>query len=214
MGRLYDATCGRAFTAWYGFLMRRIDEQGLRQTRSGLLAGASGRVLDIGSGTGSNIPLYPSSTELVLSEPDPHMRKALAAKLAEPGARPAELVGGPAEDLPFEDASFDCVVCTMVLCTMPKPEAGLAEVARVLKPGGRFLFLEHVRSEDAKVARVQDRLERPWRFVADGCHCNRDSLAMIEASPLEVRDVNTGEMPIAPPFMRPLIFGTAVMPTA
>jgi hypothetical protein len=82
-------------------------------------------------------------------------------------------------------------------------------VARVLKPGGKLLFLEHVRSEDPRVARTQDRLERPWRFIADGCHCNRDSLATIEASPLTVQHVTRGRMPLAPPFVRPLVFGCA-----
>src|ERR1044072_2317086 len=181
MGRLYDATVGRSFTAWYGRLMRRSDESGLRETRRELLREARGRVLDLGSGTGSNLPLFPSAVEeLILTEPSAHMLRVLRRKVGESGRGAVELVQAPAESLPFEDASFDCVTCTMVMCTMPDPAAGLEEVARVLKPGGKLLFLEHVRSEDPGFARTQDRLERPWRFIADGCHCNPDSLAIAE----------------------------------
>lgn len=210
VGRVYDATCGRLFTAWYGSAMRWVDELGLRETRREVLAGASGRTLDIGTGTGSNLPLFPSEVdELVLAEPDRHMGKVLREKLAESGSPSAELVQAPAESLPFPDSSFDCVTCTMVLCTVPVPADALVEVARVLKPGGKFLFLEHVRSEDPGFARWQDRLERPWRFFADGCHCNRDSLATIEASPLSVESFKRGQMPFAPMFMRPLVYGSA-----
>lgn len=211
MGRLYDATVGRSFTAWYGRLMRRIDESGLRETRRDLLREAHGRVLDLGSGTGSNLPLFPTAVEeLVLTEPSAHMLRVLRRKVDESGRGAVELVQATAERLPFEDASFDCVTCTMVICTMPDPAAGLDEVARVLKPGGKLLFLEHVRSEDPGFARTQDRLERPWRFIADGCHCNRDSLAIVEASTLQVEHFERGHMPMAPLFMKPLIIGSAV----
>lgn len=211
MGALYDVTVGRGFTVWYGVMMRLIDERGLRETRRQVLSDAHGRVLDIGTGTGANLSLFPAAVEeLVLAEPDAHMQSVLRRKVDETGgARAIELVQAPAESLPFEDDSFDCVSCTMVMCTMPDPRAGLAEVARVLKPGGRLLFLEHVRSEQPGVARTQDRLERPWRFIADGCHCNRDSLATIAASPLTLQDVRRGQMPLAPRFMRPLVYGKA-----
>lgn len=210
-GRLYDATMGRAFTAWYGRMMRRVDERGLGDTRRALLGEAHGRVLDVGSGTGSNLPLFPAGVdELVLSEPSPNMLRVLRREVR----GPVELVQAPAERLPFADDSFDYVTCTLVLCTVPDPAAGLAEVARVLRPGGKLLFLEHVRSEDQRVARTQDRLERPWRFIGDGCHCNRDTLATIAASPLTIERVERGEMPSAPAFVRPLVFGSAVLPAA
>jgi ubiquinone/menaquinone biosynthesis C-methylase UbiE len=122
--RLYDATVGRFFTAWYGFMMRLVDETGLREVRRSVLAQASGRTLDIGSGTGSNIPLYTERVEeLVLAEPDPHMQRALRRRLDEEGRTGIELVQARAEQLPFPDSSFDYVACTMVLCTVPDPAA-------------------------------------------------------------------------------------------
>lgn len=212
MGRLYDATWGRFFAAVYDRLLEGTEEAGLRESRRRVLATAAGRTLELGAGTGANLELYPDSvTELVLTEPDPHMIKQLREKAAA-GPRAVELVEAPAESLPFEDSSFDTAVATLALCTIPDPEAALAEAARVLKPGGRLLFLEHVRSEDPGLARWQDRLERPWRFFGDGCHCNRDTVATIAASPLEVKEVEKGELPKSPPIVRPLVQGIAVVP--
>jgi ubiquinone/menaquinone biosynthesis C-methylase UbiE len=211
MGQLYEQTVGRAFTVWYGHTMRRVDRRGLGEVRRNLLREAHGRVLDLGTGTGANLELFPATVdELVLCEPSPNMVKVLRRKLGKQGREGVEVVQAPAEALPFDDDSFDCVSCTMVMCTMPDPEAGLREVARVLKPGGKLLFLEHVRSEDPRLARTQDRMERPWRFIAAGCHCNRDSLRMIEASPLAVEGVTRDLMPLAPRFMKPLVIGSAV----
>lgn len=209
MARIYEATVARAFSTWYRLLMQRIDDAGLADIRRALLAETHGRVLDIGTGTGSNLPLFPEAVDVVVSEPSPNMVKALRRRLDEEGGRSVDLVQARAEDLPFDDASFDCVTSTLVMCTMPDPRAGLAEIARVLKPGGAFLFLEHVRSADPRVARIQDFLVRPWRFVADGCYCNRDSLVTIEASPLTLQQVEHGYMPLAPKFMEPLIYGKA-----
>jgi ubiquinone/menaquinone biosynthesis C-methylase UbiE len=100
-------------------------------------------------------------------------------------------------------------VVTLVLCTVPDPAATIAEIARVLKPGGRLLFIEHVRAEDPGLARWQDRLEKPWRFFADGCHCNRDTLAAISASPFELGEVEHDRTPKALPIVEPLVRGSA-----
>jgi ubiquinone/menaquinone biosynthesis C-methylase UbiE len=209
MGRLYDATWGRAFSAVYDRAFEATEEAGLRQMRRELLAEAEGRVLELGAGTGANLELYPEAVEeLVLTEPDPHMTKRLRAKLAESG-RAAEILEAPAERLPVEDSSFDTAVVTLVLCTVPDPGAALAEIARVLKPGGRLLFLEHVRSERPGLARWQDRLERPWHFLGDGCHCNRDTVATIEASPLALGEVRHDKLPKAVPIVEPLVRGSA-----
>lgn len=207
---MYDATWGRAFTALYDRMTKAAEEAGLREMRREALAPATGRTVDVGAGTGANLDLYPEAvTELTLVEPDPHMLRRLKSKVS--GNR-AEVVAAGAESLPFENSSVDTVAFTLVLCTVPDPAAALAESARVLKPGGRLLFLEHVRSQEPGLARWQDRLETPWRLFGDGCHCNRDTLATIEASPLSVEDVESAELPKAPPLVRPLIRGSAILP--
>jgi ubiquinone/menaquinone biosynthesis C-methylase UbiE len=209
MGRLYDATWGRFWAVIYDRSLKGTEDAGLREMRRETLRAARGRTVDLGAGTGVNLALYPQAvTELVLAEPDPHMGKRLRRKVAEAGAD-VELVEAPAERLPFEDSSFDTAVFTLVLCTVPDPAAALAEAARVLKPGGKLLFVEHVRSEDPGLARWQDRLERPWRFFGYGCHCNRDTVATIEASPLSVERVERDKLPKAPAFVRPLVRGSA-----
>lgn len=212
MGRIYDATWGRLFAAVYDRGLKGTEEAGLRQMRRELLAEAKGRVLEIGAGTGANLGLYPDAvTELVAVEPDPHMAKRLREKLHDSAAA-ATVVEAPAERMPFDDASFDTAVATLVLCTVPDPAAAIAEVTRLLKPGGRLLFVEHVRAQDPSLARWQDRLEKPWRFLGDGCHCNRDTVATISASSLTVADVDRGELPKAPPIVRPLVRGVATRP--
>jgi ubiquinone/menaquinone biosynthesis C-methylase UbiE len=209
-GRLYDATWGRVFTEVYDRGLKATEEAGLREIRRQTLAAASGRTIDLGAGTGANLPLFPAAvSELVLVEPDPHMLKKLRPRLGQAPA-PASVVQAGAESLPFEDDSFDTAVFTLVLCTVPDPAAALAEAARVLKPGAKLLFVEHVRAEDPGLARWQDRLEGPWRLLGDGCHCNRDTVATIEASPFRVEDVSTGALPKSPPIVRPLVHGSAV----
>lgn len=212
MGRIYDATWGRGFAALYDRAFTATEEAGLREMRRDVLSAAQGRTTDLGAGTGANLGLYPEAvTELVLTEPDPHMLKQLQVKAGEKGVD-AEVLNATAEQLPFADASFDTAIFTLVLCTVSNPERALAEAARVLKPGGKLLFLEHVRAEDAGLARWQDRLEKPWRFFADGCRCNRDTVANIEASPLTVEQVEHGELPKSPPLVKPLVWGRATLP--
>ena len=211
LGRIYDATWGRGFAAVYDWGSRAIEEAGLREMRRETLSAASGRTIDLGAGTGVNVDLFPAAvSELVLAEPDPHMLRKMRAKLV---GREDEvsILQAPAERLPFEDDSFDSAVFTLVLCTVPDPAAALAEAARVLRPGGRLLFVEHVRAEDAGLARWQDRLEQPWRFLADGCHCNRDTVATIEASPFKLERVERDDLPKALPIVKPLVRGAATL---
>jgi ubiquinone/menaquinone biosynthesis C-methylase UbiE len=210
MGRVYGATWGRAFSSLYDRGLKATEEAGLRQMRRELLAAAGGRTIDIGAGTGANLSLWPEAvSELVLVEPDPHMLKKLRAKLGARGG--GEVVQAPAQSLPFADDSADTAVFTLVLCTVPDPVAALAEAARVLRPGGRLLFIEHVRSQDERLADWQDRLEKPWRFIGDGCHCNRDTVATIEASPFELGQVEHARLPKAVPIVRPLVRGSATL---
>jgi ubiquinone/menaquinone biosynthesis C-methylase UbiE len=181
--------------------------------RKELLAGARGRVIEVGAGTGVNVDLYgPTIEDLTLVEPDPHMAARLRERLeGGGGGLPKHLVEAPAEALPFDGGTFDTAVATLVLCTIPYPVAAIGELARVLKPGGRLLFIEHVRADDADRARWQDRLEKPWRFMADGCYCNRDTEASLRASPFEIETIEYGKMPKAMPIVRPLIRGTAIL---
>src|SRR5215207_1968793 len=212
-GKLSDLLWAPLFARGYDRFTKSTEDAGLRDVRRALLARARGRTLEIGAGTGVNVELYPESvTELVLTEPDGHMRRQLERKLATIG-RPAEVVDAGAERLPLPDASIDTAVATLVFCTIPDPGAALAEIARVVKPGGRLLFLEHVRSDEPRTARWQDRLERPWGWFGRGCHPNRDTLATIEASELEVAEVERDRMPKAPSIVRPLILGEARFPS-
>jgi ubiquinone/menaquinone biosynthesis C-methylase UbiE len=206
VGRIYDATWGRMFAWGYDRLLAPTEDAGLSDMRSELLSQATGRCLEVGAGTGLNLPHWPADLEeLVLTEPDPHMSAQLRKKLD----REARVVEAPGERLPFDDDHFDTVALTLVLCTVPDPDAALREIDRVLKPGGRFLYLEHVRAEEPGLARGRDRLETPWKWFGDGCHCNRATLRAIEASPLEVETADRGSMPKAPPLVRPILRGSA-----
>jgi ubiquinone/menaquinone biosynthesis C-methylase UbiE len=213
MGRIANATWGRLAAAGYDWFLSSSEQAGLSDRREELLSSATGRTIEIGAGTGLNLAHYPDAVgELVVVEPDRHMAKHLRARVAE-SPRAAEVVQAPGEALPFPDDSFDTAVVTLVLCTAPDPDAVLAEIARVLVPGGRLLFMEHVRSDEPEVARWQDRLHRPWKAFGNGCHCNRATLATISASPFEVESVEHGEFPKAPSIVRPLIVGTALAPS-
>ena len=164
--------------------------------------------MELGAGTGLNLAHYDRDavTRLVLTEPDPHMAKRLRDRAA---GTDAEVVEAPAERLPLEDASADTVVATLVLCTIPDPEAALREVARVLRPGGRLLTFEHVRSDDPGRAKWQDRLERPWGWVAGGCHPNRDALGLIRGAGLQVVESTPSRLPKSPPIVRPAVVAIA-----
>jgi SAM-dependent methyltransferase len=139
------------------------------------------------------------------------MAKQLRRKVAE-GDLSAEVVEAPAESLPFDDDSFDTAVATLVLCTVTDPTRALREIDRVLRPGGRFIFVEHVRATDPGLAKWQDRLHPLWIRFGHGCNCNRPTLDTIEASPLEVETHRRGQIPKAPPIVRPLLTGVAVAP--
>ena len=198
----------RLFAALYDTVSKGSEAAGLREERRQLLANAEGATIEIGAGTGLNLEHYPEAvTRLVLAEPDEHMRERLRRRAAALG-RDVEISDAPAERLPFEDAAFDTAVVTLVLCSVASQETALTEIARVLKPDGRFLFLEHVRSDDPKVARWQDRIRPVYKTVA-GCNPNRETLGAIESSPLAVESVRHGEIPKAPSFERPMIVGTA-----
>ena len=200
---------GRVFAAGYDRLMAGSERAGLTDLRRGVVGRARGRVLEIGAGTGLNLALYADEVDLVLSEPEAPMAVRLRRRVSGSG-RGAQVVQAPSERLPFPDASFDAAVSTLVLCTVPDPAATLAEIKRVLRPGAPLLFLEHVRSEDAGLARWQDRVHPLWLRFGHGCHCNRDTVARLSSSGFEVRELERGKLPKSPPWVRPLVWGTAV----
>jgi ubiquinone/menaquinone biosynthesis C-methylase UbiE len=201
----------RIFAAVYDRQMAKTEANGLRAMRSALLAEACGDVVEIGAGTGANLALYPDGLRsLTLTEPEGPMLRKLEPRLTDRPLVPTVL-RAPAEDLPFEDGVFDTAVSTLVLCGVDDQPRALRELRRVLRPGGRLLFLEHVRSEDAKLARKQDRMNPVSRFIA-GCECNRSTTNTIAAAGFEVRTLDHAELPNAPAFVRPLVFGTAIAP--
>jgi ubiquinone/menaquinone biosynthesis C-methylase UbiE len=203
------------FARCYDWITARTERSGLAEMRRELLAEASGRTLELGAGTGHNLPFYTDRvSELVLSEPDPHMARRLREWLDSEPPAPArvELIEAPAEDLPFDDGSFDTVVATLVLCTVEDPRRALAEARRVLVEGGALLFIEHVRSENRRLAWWQDRLERPWGFFAGGCHPNRPTEQALADAGLWIERLDRDRLPAAPRLARPLIRGLARRP--
>ncbi len=187
------------------------ERAGMSALRGRLVSVAEGRVLELGAGTGLNITHYPPAVgELVLSEPEPEMvarlrRRSLVSHL------PTEVVQASAEDLPFDAGSFDTVVCTFMLCTVPNPTRALVEAQRVLSEGGRLLFLEHVRAQDGlQLARWQDRLERPWRAFAYGCRCNQDTVELFDRLPFRLARVEQARWRGMPALVRPVVLGEAI----
>jgi ubiquinone/menaquinone biosynthesis C-methylase UbiE len=208
IAKLWD----RVFASGYDRFLAASEEAGMSDTRRDLVAAARGETLDLGAGTGLNLRHYPAAvSRLVMVEPSPFMAAKLRERVAggEGARHDISVIEAGAEALPFDENSFDTVVVTLVLCTVPDPAAALREAARVLRPGGTLLFLEHVRSSEPGLARWQDRLERPWTWFGNGCHCNRDTLATLEASPLTVVDVREDRVPKAAPLVRPMIVGSA-----
>jgi ubiquinone/menaquinone biosynthesis C-methylase UbiE len=202
----------RLFAASYDRMTAATEEAGLRDRRRELLAQARGRVLEIGGGTGANLPFYGEGvTSLTVTEPEEPMVRRLQQHVDEQG-RTVEVIRAPAERLPFEDGSFDTAVSTLVLCTVDSQPEALAELRRVLRPDGQLLFIEHVRSRDERLARWQDRLNWLNRLVVN-CDCNRPTLDRMTAAGFDATGVIHGELPKAPPFARPLIAGTATPST-
>ena len=203
----------RFFALTYDRQMAKTEKAGLRVFRQRLLAGAAGDVLEIGGGTGANLPCYgPAVGSLTITEPQPPMIRHLDRNVR--ARRPdARVLRAPAEDLPFDDDSFDVAVSTLVLCGVDDQPRALRELRRVLRPGGRLLFIEHLRSDDPGISRLQDRLNWLNRLVVC-CDCNRPTLDTIRAAGFTVTQVEHTALPKAPPFVRPAIVGSATAPVA
>lgn len=203
-------TWSRVFAVIYDPSLWIGERAGMRSRRRELLASARGRTLEIGAGTGLNLSYYPDDlSELILTEPEAAMRARLARRVSGSGRR-ARVVAAPAQQLPFADASIDTVVSTLVLCTVDAPARVLDEIARVLRPDGQLLLIEHVRSESPRLARWQDRLAGPWQRFAAGCRCNRATGELIAASGLEL-NAGAASWRAMPPIVRPLLSGRATL---
>lgn len=179
------------FSLLYDPLMELPENLGLHRLRREALRGMQGQILEVGLGTGRNVPLYPPAVEHLSGiDPDEVMLRQ-ARRRAGKASFPVELLLASAEDLPFEEDSFDAVVGTLVFCTVSDPPRALREVRRVLKPCGEFHLLEHVRMERKPIARMQEKATPLWKHVAGGCHLDRDTLGMVRDAGFEVGRVES-----------------------
>jgi ubiquinone/menaquinone biosynthesis C-methylase UbiE len=194
------------FASAYNRLMASTERAGLADTRARLLGAAVGDVLEVGAGTGLNLPYYGSEVRsLTVTEPDRTMLRRLERAVATSG-RSAMVLRSPAEDLPFDDATFDTVVCTLVLCGVDDQPRAARELRRVLRPDGRLLLIEHVRSDDETLARHQDRMN-PLSRVLVGCECNRPTQQTLRRCGFVLDELDATELPKSPRFVRPMVWG-------
>lgn len=199
----------RIFAALYDRMLAPLERDVLGARRRHLLSGLTGTVLDVGAGTGVNLPEFRSADRVVAAEPDGAMRRHLEAKVAAAAVK-VEVSDAAAESLPFPDESFDAVVFTLVLCTTPDVPAALAEARRVLRPDGMLVVLEHVRGHGT-LARAQDVITPVWRWFAAGCHPNRDTRAAIERAGFDFAEIDEfTEIPGWLP-MSPMLAGVATV---
>jgi ubiquinone/menaquinone biosynthesis C-methylase UbiE len=177
------------FARMYARMAEELEAKGAAQHRDEALAGLVGRVAEIGAGPGTNFAHYPATvTEVVAVEPEPYLRE-IASRAAASAPIPVTVLDGMADRLPVEDASCDAGVTSLVLCTVNDPAAALAELRRVIRPGGELRFFEHVRAVTPGFARFQRVVDVVWPRVGGGCHTSRDTLAAIEAAGFEVERV-------------------------
>ena len=176
---------GRWCAALYDTVMAPVERGGFQAIRKQLLRHASGKVLEIGSGTGVNFPYYTEAERVIALDPTPAMVERSLPRTTQV-AVPIEVIVANAEALPFPDHTFDTVVGTLVFCTIPDPCQALCEMRRICKPAGKVLFFEHVRVHHPLVGRLQDWLTPLWKRMAGGCHLNRNTLALIKQAGFEV----------------------------
>ena len=203
------------FAAVYDKISESEEKKFMGAVRSEMLKDVTGRVLEIGAGTGLNFQHYRDGAEISATEPDPYMLQRARKRAAETAA-PIDLQQAAAEDLPFPDASFDFVVSTLVLCSVKDPQEALAEVKRVLKPGGELRVYEHVRYKNPIGALSQDVISPVWHWFGAGCHPNRDTERHLRDAGFELTSVRVrNEHPPIPPmlFVRPHLQAVARRPS-
>lgn len=199
---------------FYDSFMARTEEACLREWRRVLLGRVSGEVLEIGAGTGANIELYPGDvTRLVLSEPDKHMRRLLKKNISRRQLKNVSVISGTAEQIEADDDSFDYVVSSLVCCSVTDLGACLNEIWRILKPGGGFVFMEHVAAADGTSRRRWQNIINPfWKTFMGNCHLNRETEQAILSGGFEIVQIDRESMRKAPPIVRPTIRGVAIKP--
>jgi len=206
-----SAVLDRLFTRWYPLVMGASERAGQSQIRRAQLSRASGRTLEVGAGSGLSVPHYGDAvTDLVLVEPDDDFRIALQRTIHQLTNVPwsVTVVDADAQRLPFEDATFDTVTASFTFCSVQRPDLGLDELHRVLRPGGQFLFHEHVRGQGPR-ARFQDLMTPLQVLLAGGCHPNRDFVSTLHRSPFQIDHLVRDRMPRAFPTISPVVHGSA-----
>ncbi len=200
------------FAAIYDRMMASAERSFMKHVRREIAGEATGRVLEVGAGTGANFAYYQGGAEVVATEPDPFMLQRARERVQAAG-RPIELKQAPADQLPFEDASFDTVISTLVMCSVSDPMKALYEMRRVLKPQGQYRFYEHVRYDHAFGGFWQDAVTPLWRWLGAGCHPNRDVAEFIREAGFNIIQLELSKpLPPVPPmiFSRPHIKGVAL----
>lgn len=197
--------------AVYDRMMQKTEEACLAAWRTELVGRATGEVLEVGAGTGANVPYYTDVERVLLAEPDAHMRERLEQSARRARGRRFEVAAHSAERLPYDDAAFDTVVSTLVMCSVADLASSLGEVQRVLKPGGRFVFIEHVAAAPGSSRRRwQGRIEPFWLLMAGNCHLTRMTEAAIAAAGLSIDTIERESLRKALPWVRPSVRGVAV----
>lgn len=189
-------------------------EREIGSQRDELLAGLSGRIVEVGAGNGANFRHYPPAVEEVVAvEPEPYLR-AKAEQAAREAPVTVRVMDGTADELPLEPDSVDAAIASLVLCTIPDGPGALAEMSRVLKPGGELRFLEHVRSDEPRKARVQRISDSSgiWPLMGGGCHCSRDTIAAIETAGYSIERLDSFSLGPSWWITNPHVLGVARAP--
>jgi ubiquinone/menaquinone biosynthesis C-methylase UbiE len=203
-----------AFARRYDTLTARMEDAWLREARAELLEGVSGTVVELGAGTGRNLAHYPDTVErLILTEPSAAMRDQLRSRLRE--STPSfdvEVVDATADRLPLNDDVADAVVSTLVLCSVPALGPVVAEIRRVLRPGGELHLIEHVAAERPWAHRIQTRLDPVWNWIEGSCHLDHETPTALAAGGFDVARVSSSVQKGMPPLFHRIARGVAVAP--
>ncbi|WP_414586464.1 class I SAM-dependent methyltransferase [Scytonema sp. PCC 10023] len=203
------ANCGKRLFAWLMAQGDDVYDKFISDRKRSLFANLHGNVLEIGPGTGPNLPYYPKDINLIGIEPNPFMHSYLKKEAQKLGFNNIDLRTSTAEQIDAEDNSMDAVVSTLVLCSVPNLAATLQEVLRVLKPGGSFLFIEHVAAPQGTLLRqVQSTIRPIWKVLADGCHPDRETWIALENAGF--KSVNYEHFKVPVPIVSPQIIGVAI----